>query len=907
MRRYIYLYLVAAVLLLAGCGDIYEEAAINRSEDKLQLTALRASIEPESTRTYINNNVLRWHNEDRVSVFFGSTTNNEYIFAGDSGSTEGDLVPANGASTADGEPLDRYYAVYPYSASNAISADGIISAKIRRLQQYADSSFGRQTNVMVAATDDLEDNILQFKNVCGYLVLKLYGNITVSKIEIEGMNGEPLCGNVSINCADEPILELADDADSSILISCGDGVALSGDRRTPTEFWVVLPPTTLSSGFKATVTDSEDREYQLTTYKRVEILRNIVQPMSAMLVEYVEEPASNELWYSTNDGSILTINEDNFGNALIFNDYVDGRGVVKFAEPLTSIPASTFENCSHLTQIVLPSSVKHLGDKAFKGCSSLSDVKLGSGVESLGDALFEGCMEIANLTLPASVRTFGDKPFYGTVIDNLVVMCDIPDIDDSDGTVDQSMQIFGGATIGSLTLFGTMSNVGNYAFAWDVEVGSVTIEYGVERIGNGVFWGCDNIKSVSLPETIVEIGSYAFAECGSLTEVVANPITPPALGAGAFPNDITVYVPDASISDYKMDTQWSRYNIMSFGGEIYESTDYSADGKAVTLQKASEGNGIDIVFMGEAYSDRQIASGYYRKHITTAMEALFSIEPYKSFRYLFNVYMINCVSKLEGYSADNPRGSSAFNCVFGEGTEVGGDEWVPHDYTRNVIGDKRKEEALMIVIINSNQYAGTCYMSSPSDSSVGDFGNGYSVCYFTMCGSDEMLSKLLLHEAGGHGFAKLGDEYFYSHNGHITSWDYGLYKNLEVYGWYKNVDYSVDGTLDSSNVKWRYFLEDERYAYDGLGVYEGAMTYTSGAYRPTESSIMRSNEGGYNAPSREAIYIRIHKLAYGKNWKYDYEDFVEYDAINRKSATPQAVPQSVVYGDIPHTSPIVVR
>ncbi len=45
---------------------------------------------------------------------------------------------------------------------------------------------------------------------------------------------------------------------------------------------------------------------------------------------------------------------------------------------------------------------------------------------------------------------------------------------------------------------------------------------------------------------------------------------------------------------------------------------------------------------------------------------------------------------------------------------------------------------------------------------------------------------------------------------------------------------------------------------------------------------MKNNKGGFNAPSREAIWYRIHKLAYGDEWEYDYEDFVEYDEVNRK-------------------------
>ncbi len=48
---------------------------------------------------------------------------------------------------------------------------------------------------------------------------------------------------------------------------------------------------------------------------------------------------------------------------------------------------------------------------------------------------------------------------------------------------------------------------------------------------------------------------------------------------------------------------------------------------------------------------------------------------------------------------------------------------------------------------------------------------------------------------------------------------------------------------------------------------------------------MRNIRNGFNAPSREAVWYRIHKLAYGDEWEYDYEEFVKYDEINRKTAT----------------------
>ena len=71
---------------------------------------------------------------------------------------------------------------------------------------------------------------------------------------------------------------------------------------------------------------------------------------------------------------------------------------------------------------------------------------------------------------------------------------------------------------------------------------------------------------------------------------------------------------------------------------------------------------------------------------------------------------------------------------------------------------------------------------------------------------------------------------------------------------------------------------------------------------------MRYNTGGFNAPSREAIYYRIHKLAYGDSWQYDYEDFVEYDAINRATAAARRAAYAATPKIFrPTPPPVVVR
>ena len=330
-----------------------------------------------------------------------------------------------------------------------------------------------------------------------------------------------------------------------------------------------------------------------------------------------------------------------------------------------------------------------------------------------------------------------------------------------------------------------------------------------------------------------------------------------------------------NIGSFLLDKLGEPDDVEDITPDYYTSTDYSKDGEVKRLQTATKGNGIDIVLMGDAFSDRLIADGTYDSTMRTAMEQFFAVEPYKSFRDHFNVYSVTAVSQNENYSDIT---STVFEGYFGEGTHVGGNDETVFEYAAKAISADRIDDALVVVMMNSRAYAGTCYMYYPTE---GDWGDGASVSYFPVGDDEEALGQVLHHEAGGHGFSKLGDEYAYQENGTISGSEIADAQNMATYGWWKNVDFTNDPTA----VKWSHFLSDARYASEGLGVYEGAYTYWTGAYRPTYNSIMNTNVGGFNAPSREAIYYRIHKLAYGSSWAYDYEEFVEWDAKNRVTSS----------------------
>ena len=96
------------------------------------------------------------------------------------------------------------------------------------VQTYAENSFGRGANTMLAVTENVEDTFLAFKNACGYLKLKFYNTegTTIKNIVVKGNGEEKIAGaaNATIDLGEAPQLTMTDDATTAITLDCGDGV-----------------------------------------------------------------------------------------------------------------------------------------------------------------------------------------------------------------------------------------------------------------------------------------------------------------------------------------------------------------------------------------------------------------------------------------------------------------------------------------------------------------------------------------------------------------------------------------------------------------------------------------------------------------------------------------------------------
>ena len=324
--------------------------------------------------------------------------------------------------------------------------------------------------------------------------------------------------------------------------------------------------------------------------------------------------------------------------------------------------------------------------------------------------------------------------------------------------------------------------------------------------------------------------------------------------------------------------------------DTYASTDYSLNGAVMTLQKATVGKGINIVFMGDAYTDRDMGSGgLYETVMKEALEEFFAIEPYKTFRNRFNVYAVKVVSKNGGIGSGY---TTALGTYFGNGTSVGGDNDKCYEYALKVPGITSKENLLLCVMVNSRRQSGTTFLSESLQSGI---------AFTSTMGNDrEFFGPTLRHEAGGHGFAFLADEYA-EQNQQAPQEHINHYNDVfNKYGWFSNVDF----TDDPSKIKWSSFLSDERYKNE-VGIFAGGALYEKGAWRPSVNSMMRENAEYFNAPSRWAIYKRIMELS---GEEASFEKFLEYDAVNRaKKASSRALSTRSDMKARHSAPPVVVR
>ncbi|RLU90491.1 hypothetical protein CTZ27_21455 [Streptomyces griseocarneus] len=266
------------------------------------------------------------------------------------------------------------------------------------------------------------------------------------------------------------------------------------------------------------------------------------------------------------------------------------------------------------------------------------------------------------------------------------------------------------------------------------------------------------------------------------------------------------------------------------------------DGDVVPIvQNGPVANKLDVVFIGDGYTAGQ--QGAFHAAVRAKWAKMSAVEPYASYRGLFNVWAVDAVSRESGVSGDPGkdvvRDTALRSAFFCDGVE----RLLCVDTGRvEAYAAKAPAADLVVVLSNSTKYGGAGYNDIVSK--VGYDG-------IATASSDHPKSdQIAVHETG-HSLGKLADEYQYD--------EYGTYTGAEPGE--ANISKLTADRMTAQRQKWYRWIG--RTSPDGgaVGAYEGGGYYPRGLYRPTENSIMRSLGREFNLPGREAMIAGFYRHA----------------------------------------------
>lgn len=502
------------------------------------------------------------------------------------------------------------------------------------------------------------------------------------------------------------------------------------------------------------------------------------------------------------------------------------------------IPEGLFFQCKELIDtVVIPSKVNHIALNVFEGCEKLTAVVLPKNLLSIGENCFRNCFSL----------------------DYLQCLSEIPPVLEGSGHFD-------GVAKDNFTLVVPQGCVEAYQNAPGWEEFKRISEYRnfVCRPQRARLLNKGNVRDIVLNAD----GTWTVTHCPNWAHVSQTfgqqktklTVTIDALPQGSGNRtDSIVFCLDG-------DNHTTCYKI-----EQYDSP-YDEDA-SLTLQSAQKGKGINLVFIGDGYDAKDIAEGVYLTDMKQQVEYFFDVEPYKTYRDYFNVYTAFAMSYESGIGTLNTLRDVKFNTmtVSSSGRIITDfDEALFYAVDHTPVDEADIDALTCVLTPNTTVYDGITKMWPGVQG-----GAAVALCPKSEEEYPYDARGLVQHEAGGHGFGKLADEYIY-HAAWIQTCRCNCCEHvdglmqMQAQGWGENM--SLDGKYIS--VPWIHLINDNRFN-DITDIYEGGYFHSRGVFRSEQNSCMNNNVPYYSTWCRELIVRRIKMLA-GETFSFD--DFVANDS-----------------------------
>jgi hypothetical protein len=245
---------------------------------------------------------------------------------------------------------------------------------------------------------------------------------------------------------------------------------------------------------------------------------------------------------------------------------------------------------------------------------------------------------------------------------------------------------------------------------------------------------------------------------------------------------------------------------------------------------------FNLVILGDGYTEADLPT--FRQNVDQEISTLFAFEPWKSYRSYVNVYRVEIVSGTSGVScdpsADSPRRATPLSMAFWSGCRADGiqrllvmDDDAAGRYADLVTGTTAANRQI-VALANSTTYGGA------------------GGTYATASGGNAMSSLIMPHEIG-HSLGGLQDEYDYYQRG-VPG---GAYTGGEPDSIHHTL--LTEEQLREQHAKWWRWLGDKSASGGVIGRYEGGLYDTTGVWRPSEHSMMKTLGYAYDQVERERM------------------------------------------------------
>lgn len=614
-------------------------------------------------------------------------------------------------------------------------------------------------------------------------------------------------------------------------------------------------------------------------------------------------------------------------NSLGFSAFRGCRGLygnLILPEGLSEIEESVFSGCSNFSgDLNIPKNVKKIEYGAFSGCSGLNGrLTLPDGLESIGNNAFSSCRFRGPLILPSTLKSIGSGAFESNMFSGELKL-------------PSSLQELGSSAFagcsrisGTLEIPDNITAIKEQTFASCSSIEKLVLHSKIDVIKSGAFQDCFGLGSivcnavnppyvesgafdgVSKSNVVVEVPEASLASYRTASgwsdfkkivahhELICSPDSVVALNA-SLQKKLVIYAE----SDWEVEKcpSWCHLDktsgskktevtltidALAKGQEPREddivfvlkdkgytascgvsqcSYDYDED-EVITLQKATRGNGVNLVFLGDGYNNKDIANGTYLKDMKQQMEYFFGVEPYTTYRDYFNVYTAIALSQESGVGTVNTLCDNKFETTFtgGASLQCNTNDVFKYALRMPTVNSGNLNQTLIVLTPNTKDYGGATSLWADG-SAIAITPKSSDIYPYDSRG-------IVQHEAGGHGFGKLGDECVYLNSFIQNSASEAEFNAAKANGWYENLSL----TNKMHEVPWAHLIFNNKYN-EVVDIYEGGFMYARGVFRSELNSCMNNSVPYFNAISREAIVKRIKQYA-GET--YSFDEFVKNDNPN---------------------------